>query len=61
MVVVPIMLAVAAAIYAWGYASRWLWTGRTEHLFAPRPVTPPGALEELRLKCAAAVAFWDLF
>jgi hypothetical protein len=60
-IVVPITLAVAALIYGWGYGSRWLWTGRTEHLFAPRRVTPPGALEDFRLTCAAALAFWTLF
>jgi hypothetical protein len=52
----PAILAAALAVYLVGWAWRWLWTGRTDHLFAAATHTPPGRLDEMRKNIASLLA-----
>jgi hypothetical protein len=52
----PAVLAVALIVYLLGWAWRWLWTGRIDHLFGAARHTPPGRLDELRKNTASLLA-----
>lgn len=54
----PAGLAIAFGVYVLGWAWRWLWTGRTDHLFAVARHTPPGRLDGMRKNVTSLLALW---
>jgi hypothetical protein len=48
-----IMLAIASLVYFLGWGWRWLWSGRTDHLFGKKKFAAPGRLENGRQKITA--------
>lgn len=54
----PAGLGIALVFYVVGWTWRWLWTGRTDHLFAAARRTPPGRLDEMRKNVTSLLAFW---
>jgi hypothetical protein len=48
-----IVLAIASIVYFLGWGWRWLWSGRTDHLFGRKKFATPGRLEDGRQKITA--------
>jgi hypothetical protein len=52
----PAALAIALIAYFLGWDWRWLWTGRTDHLFASARHMPSGRIDELRKNVGTLLA-----